>query len=206
MICPFKTDLSNIKDEFIDLHMFKRKETLSVNLKISTKLKVAGNFMPEQFPDNPDPENPFYDIDEFQHDDVPGFPRFNVCMSGLHNLKSVYWALEWVIHHFSIGANHLFIGVYHRFDSEAWIAYTNLFQYWIKRGKITLIQTYIKGIWVADHSQYREFFDNECLYYSKIRGELVGVWDIDETIMPHSLGNIREMLRDDILAGNTTDK
>ena len=34
--------------------------------------------------------------------------------------------------------------------------------------------------------RYREIFNNQCLYTVKLHGGLVGVWDIDEFLMPVS--------------------
>jgi len=183
ILCYFKESFRDHvhTKPFVNLQLFQDRENIAATIKISTKVKVAGNFIPEQFPERPHPDFPFYSVDDTG---LATRPVLNVCMSGLHNVKSVYWALEWVVHHLSIGAHHIFIGVYANKASDAWKVYSKLFEKFILEGKVSLICTYIPGLWWKDHSQYREFFDNECLYFGKLKGDFVGVWDIDETLFP----------------------
>lgn len=181
LLCYFDQSFADYRQPFITLELFQDRSNIAATIKISTKLKVSGNFMPEQWPERPHPDYPFYNLEDTG---LAKSPVLNACMSGLHNTKSVYWALEWVVHHLSIGVHHIFIGVYANKASDAWKVYSKLFEKFILEGKVTLICTYIPGLWWEDHSQYREFFDNECLYFSKLKGDFVGVWDIDENLFP----------------------
>ena len=56
---------------------------------------------------------------------------------------------------------------------------------------------FFNKIFVLNFFRYREVFNNQCLYTVKLHGGLVGVWDIDEFLMPvHGYKEPRYNLQD----------
>jgi len=108
--------------------------------------------------------------------------QVSACMSGLQVF--FYCALEWVVHHLNIGIDHLYIGIDKPEDSKVWENYVKLFRPFTERKLLTLINTQIER-WTWDKkSRFREIFNNQCLYMAKSHGGLLGVWDIDEFLVP----------------------
>lgn len=210
MVCAFDrkdVDLSAISKQQREIQVFIRQQGKSeteAKFHIPTDSLVIGNFVPETIPSDHHEEFFFYPKEDRRRPPLDNFPRISQCTAGLYNEKGMYWALEWVVHHFNIGIQHIFLGIHASPDSSEWEHFRNLYQYFISTGRLSLISTHIPGLRWGGHSVYREVFYNECLYYTKLRSELASVWDIDELLVPHTLQPVYNLLYDEFNAQEAT--
>jgi len=198
MSCEFDFSQINLTLEingmpYIDIHLHKKYTNAIARIQIPSETSVTGNFLPAQLPKDSHPNYALFGSQESRKPEVD-FPRISLCIGGVFGIVTFYYIVEWVVHHLNIGVSHIYIGFDELPDSSAFEIASNILQYFIERGYLSLISTKMPHMDWNHASKYSQPFTYECVYYSKLRGDMVVGMDIDEFLVPHSKDPIHVIL------------
>jgi hypothetical protein len=122
---------------------------------------------------------------------------FHICVIGLHQLqtdvKLLYRLVEFIEYHILIGVHHMYFVFAFLPDSSTFIALTTALSSYIKDGFVSIASTSEnRGFQNTDsvlgiqfHRASIEAFQiNSCLYMAKGVADFVGVWNVNEFVVP----------------------
>ena len=112
----------------------------------------------------------------------------HLCVSGMHSdftCPLLDLTLEFIEYHLQQGIGHMHFGFDYPLGSENWEAVLRVLRPYIDEKKVSVVSTQsLQGPGWVGGDQYKLYFYNECLAYTKGLATWVGVWDIDEFLVP----------------------
>ena len=133
----------------------------------------------------------------------------HLCVPGLRSKFTCPRAdtlMEFLEYHFQQGVEHIYLGVHYSWDSDDMMKLLSLAKDYIQKGKVSISSTAVFDSYVdeedvdklgKDNKKSSEstkvtfgsemiklYHMNQCLFYAKGLAKYVGIWDIDELLIP----------------------
>jgi len=207
LLCHFRALGELVSEEtYLQVILRRRRAEPVASIFIPTSIQMTGLFAPPVLPitQHRNPEFPLLSNHLISN---RSFPDIFLCVTGIFGKKLFYFVLEFVIHHLNIGIAHIFLG--YSGSIENFRTLSRILRYFIQRGFLSLISTkssHWKTKPESKHEEVKPLFYNECLFYSKRRGDLMMISDLDEFLTPMKPKLIPDILESFFKGNNTSLK
>ena len=112
----------------------------------------------------------------------------HLCVPGMYSAFTcplLDLTMEFIEYHLQQGVGHIHLGFGYLVGSKSWEAALRVLRPYIDEKKVSVMSTQsLQGPGWVGNDQYKLYFFNECLAYTKGLATWVGVWDVDEFLVP----------------------